>query len=165
MERAPRALLLNALQLNLGVRWPHTNLGDSNLRQHPTVRSWPPTFSDVRWGLGWALTFATIFSAYVLILAAFRGSTTFDKYEMTVWQIIATYFTVAAVGGTLLGLFRPFTAQRRGATVTGAVIGTFVYVGVSISVEGRFSASALLIGAVVGVPMGGYLAHGWWEPP
>lgn len=82
---------------------------------------------------------------------------------MTAWQIIATYYAVGVVGGTVLGLCRPFTASRAGAIAVGAVVGVVFYTGIGISMDRGFSLSTLGTGAVIGVPMGAYLANHWWR--
>ena len=120
---------------------------------------WP----DLRWGLSWSLALATGFSAWVLLLTLFRGSTQFHKYDMTTWQIIATYYVVSCVGGIVLGLCRPFTAKRWGATVVGALIGTLAYTGVGISMDHTLSTSTLIIGVLVGVPAGAFVAYRSWD--
>lgn len=131
--------------------------------QHRTPRRSRPLLTDLRWGLGRALVFATALSAWVLLLSALRGSPRFDRYGMTAWQIAATYYAVGAVGGTLLGLWRPFTRTRAGATAVGALVGTVFYTGVGISMDGGLSRSALVGGMVIGVPMGGFLAFRSWK--
>ena len=118
--------------------------------------------ADVRWGLGWALAMATVFSAWVLLLTAMRGSARFDTYGMTAWQIIEVYYATACVAGLILGVCRPFTQKRVGAIAVGAALGTAVYTGIGISLDG-VSSSTFLLGAFVGVPMGGLAGNGHWK--
>ena len=117
---------------------------------------------DVKWGIAWALAFATGFSAWVLLLTLLRGSASFDEHGTTAWRIIGSYYATAVVAGTLLGLWRPYTRTRAGAIAVGCLVGTAVYAGVGIGMEG-VSRSTILFGAVIGIPMGGFLGNREWK--
>lgn len=116
----------------------------------------------MKWGLAWALALATFFSAWVLLLAALRGSAKFEQYGMTVGEIVGAYYATAVVVGTLLGLCRPFTRTRPGAMAVGSLVGTALYSGIGVSMDG-FKPSTFLMGAIIGIPMGALLARKFWK--
>jgi hypothetical protein len=102
---------------------------------------------------------ATCFSAWVLLLVLLRGSAWFDKYEMSAWQIIATYYGTGLVGGLVLGVCWPLTRTSWGAVALGSMIGALVYAGVGISMDGALSWKALGEGLILGVPIGGFVGY------
>ena len=81
---------------------------------------------------------------------------------MATWQIIATYYATGTAAGVLLGLWRPYTRARLGAIAVGSLVGTAVYTGVGLSMTG-VSTSTLVMGAIIGVPMGALLGNSWWK--
>jgi hypothetical protein len=92
--------------------------------------------SNLRWGLGWTLSVATLFSCYVLVLTLLRGSTHFEQLGMTAWQMIAGYYAAAIVSGVLLALLRPFADRRYGALLVGALVGASIYGAIGVAMYG-----------------------------
>jgi len=108
----------------------------------------------------WTGAFAVLFSIWVLALSAFRGSSSFEAYEMTAAEIIRAYFAAALIGGLVLGWARPLTSHRLGATIVGAVVGTVIYTSVAISMSG-VQPRAVEAGLVLGVLVGGICGWRW----
>jgi len=108
---------------------------------------------DLRWGVGWGLAFAAAFSLYVGALSLLRGSAQYDRYQMSAWSIIATYFAVGLPGGAALGLLRPLTRSALGVAFVGWIVGTLVYAGIGIAMKG-FDWQRLVDGMVLGALVG-----------
>lgn len=118
------------------------------------------------WGVGWGLAFALVYIAFVLLLYAVRGTVPFERHQVTLPGVIATYFAGALTAGTIVGMMRPLTATRLGAIVTGAIAAVPVYLGFGIAVDGWFTAwSADEWSTVWGLAplMGGTLGYLQWK--
>ena len=102
---------------------------------------------------------ATCFSAWVLFLVMLRGSTSFDKFQLSAWQIIATYYAVGLAGGVITGLFWPLSRTLCGAVILGSLVGTVVYIGVGIGMHGAVSWQSVEDGMILGVPIGGVVGY------
>lgn len=119
---------------------------------------------DLIWAYGWAFGFAVMLSLWVLAVTVVRRPTYFEVYGLTTWQIIATYFAAAAVGGLVLGVLRPLAATRDGAVIIGAVIGTIFYSAVGIALDGSISSDSFIISAIPGILVGGALGYRFSAP-
>lgn len=97
--------------------------------------------------------YALAFSLYVGALSLLRGSARYDRYQMSAWSIIATYFAVGLAGGVALGLMRPLTRSALGVACIGWVIGTLFYGGIAIAMKG-FGRQQLVDGMVLGALAG-----------
>jgi hypothetical protein len=120
----------------------------------PTAKSMWPT-ADVRWGIRWALRIATVFSAWVLVLALAKHSWRFrfDELEMTAGEIVAAYYAAALVAGTCAGVQRPLTRWRTGTFLLGAAVSALVYATVGITMYGWNK--VLWLAPVLGLSSGG----------
>jgi hypothetical protein len=117
---------------------------------------------DLRWGLGNGLFYAAGFSALVLVLALFRGSTDYPEYGTTTWRVIRVYFAAGVLGGLLVGWLRPITSHRWGARTVGALVGTVVY-GSAMLATDIPSSAGVVIALVLGMPMGALLGNKQWK--
>ena len=109
---------------------------------------------DIKWGIGWGLWLASGFSVIVVVLAGFRGSTDYPELGLTTPRIIALYYLLALIGGSVVGILRPFTKSKLGGFVVGSIIGTLVYGGAGFAikdVEWQFMVpAAVILGLAVG---------------
>jgi hypothetical protein len=119
-----------------------------------SIKHRPPLRESLVWALGWTLSVATMFSAYVLIVSVARRSTWFESYQLSTWAIIGGYYLAATVAAFALALLRPLGGTRFGAYVLGAVIGFLVYSSVGVIGEG-FSGTTFFIGGIAGLFVGG----------
>jgi hypothetical protein len=112
---------------------------------------------DIRWGVSWGLWIATGFSIIVIALAGFRGSTAYPELGLTTPGIVAIYYALAVVGGSVLGLLRPLSRSKFGGFIVGSVIGTLVYGGAGLAIKGAdllMVPVALILGIAVGGTFG-----------
>jgi hypothetical protein len=110
--------------------------------------------------LGIALGMATAFSCWVVLLSVLRGSTVWDEYHATTFQIIAGYYGGAFAAGIAVGCLWSLTQGRAGAMFVGAIGGTVVYAAVAFA--GRFGSDAILMAPIPGTMCGGALAYQLW---
>jgi hypothetical protein len=120
---------------------------------------------DVRWGLRIMLSAAAVFSAFVVLLViAGQGQGIAAKYGITGWQIVGLYFGTGAIVGFLLGLARPLTSTRIGATWVGAGLGAVVFVVMNPAMGLSLSHPVAWIVILTGAGIGAHLAYKHWEP-
>jgi len=110
--------------------------------------------ANLKWAFGWTLSFATLFSAYVLVLSLARGSTWFEEYHSSSWTIILGYYVAAVPAGLALAVLRPLGSTRLGAYVVGVVIGFLVYGAIGVLMEG-FAPLTFGIALIAGLVTGG----------
>jgi hypothetical protein len=91
---------------------------------------------NLRWGILSGMAFATLFSAWIILLAIVRRSWEFDSYHVSAWQIILSYFAGGIGGGAVVGLARPITRYRLGAAVVGLVAAIPVAFAVEFAMQG-----------------------------
>lgn len=118
---------------------------------------------NLGWGLGMALAGASALSLWVLLISLLTGSTEFEKYNMTTWTIIGTYYVAALLIGTLIGLLRPLTRWRPGAVALGLIGGFIGYSAVGIAMDG-WQDFQWWIAAGPGAFVGGACAWIWTRP-
>ena len=90
-------------------------------------------FADLGWGVWWGLSAAVFFSAWVTLVRMVSGSAPFTEVGLSYAATIATYFILALVGGSILGILRRFTYVWLGAALVGWFIAFVVYAGVSVA--------------------------------
>jgi hypothetical protein len=119
--------------------------------------------SNLAWGLGWTLAFACLFSLWVGAMGVLRGSHYNPRYDVTTGAVVRGYFIAALIAGLALGMLRPFTRSRLGATLTGIVVGPFVYGALAVALDGWGPATPF-VAIVPGVLVGGALGF-WFSKP
>lgn len=121
--------------------------------------------SDIKWGLGWGLWLAGGFSLLGTALFALQGMSAHPS-RFSFPLVILGYFAMGVIGGLLVGVFRPLTQRRIGATILGMIIGIVVYsIAVLIAVgEKEFlSLPGLVSALVLGTVIGGLSGHSTWN--
>ena len=87
----------------------------------------------IRAGVRRGLQYATAYSAFVLIMAALRRSTTYESYGgLTTWEVIAYYYAAGLIGGALFGLLEPWRTRYIGKFLTAYLLLFLVYGGVVV---------------------------------
>jgi hypothetical protein len=109
---------------------------------------------DIRWGVGWGLWLATGFSVIALALAGLRGSTKYPEIGISTWGAIAIYYGLSLIGGSAVGLLRPFTRSKLGGFAVGWFIGFLVYGSIGIIIEGVTPLTAF-VALILGLSVGG----------
>jgi len=109
---------------------------------------------NFRWALGWTFSFATAFSAYVILITLARRSTWFESYQMSTWTIILAYYLAALLAGVALATLRPWGDSRIGSYFLGVIIGFLVYGSIGVMMVG-FKPLAFWIAAIVSLFTGG----------
>ncbi len=89
----------------------------------------------VRVGLGWGLSFAGVYTAFVLVVALLRGSAPFERVGTTLPKAIAAYVVAGLLGGAAFGLLLPVGRTRLGAAVLGFVIALPVMYTITIAMD------------------------------
>ena len=120
----------------------------------PPVKRRSEFAKNVHWAFGWTFSFATFYSAYVLLVSLARRSTWFDSYEMSTWTMILGYYLAAVLAGLALAVLRPLGTTRLGAYILGVVIGFLVYGSIGVMMEG-FTPLTLWIALIPSVFTGG----------
>jgi len=95
-----------------------------------------PVRANLRWGILWGISFTGAAGVYVYILAIVRDSVWFERYGVTLWTIWAAYGAAGMISGILLGLLRPVTATRLGATLVGILVAIPCYTVVWFATDG-----------------------------
>jgi hypothetical protein len=115
---------------------------------------------NIVWGNALTAIGATLLSAYVIVLAALRGSWQFDTYGVSGTTIILSYYGAGILAGTSIGILRPLLRWWIGAAFVGAVAGMFGYGAVAYADSGTLDfAFALLVGSPIGAVVGVGLWH------
>jgi hypothetical protein len=108
----------------------------------------------LRWGLSWALSFATVYAMWAAGVAVLQGRTYFPQYHISIWGIIAAYYAASLICGVALG-FLYFLAHRRWtAALLGLILGFLSYAVCGIAMFG-FRTLPVLIALIPGLVIGG----------
>jgi hypothetical protein len=109
--------------------------------------------SSFRWGIAGGLAMATLFSAFVGLMAILRGSAWNATYQVSTWAVIRGYYVAGLLAGIAFGVLRPLFWGRLGGLLLGSCLGPIVYGAVVSTVEGQpryTSLAAILPGLLVG---------------
>ncbi|MDQ6872013.1 MAG: hypothetical protein M3037_08360 [Gemmatimonadota bacterium] len=121
--------------------------------------------SDIKWGLGWGFWLAGGFSLLGTALFVLQGmSERPSRFSFPL--VILGYFAMGVIGGLLVGLFRPLTQRRIGATMLGMIIGIVVYSIAGLVAVGEkefLSLPGLVSALVLGTVIGGLSGHTTWN--
>ena len=122
------------------------------------MNSSPPTtvLQNIRWGLRAGAIYCCVIVLFTLF-GVTLGADTQRAYGVTLVQMILWDVVAAAVGGTLVGLLRPFARTLPGAFVVGTVVAFPVLMVIGVAsgpIEGG------LVGAIPLVALGSLLAGG-----
>jgi hypothetical protein len=106
---------------------------------------------NILWGVTWALAVATLFSAYVILLAIIRGSWHFGSDGVTSATIIRSCLFAALPVGTVVGILRPRLRWRQGvvgAVLVAVISGIFLYGAVDYAAQ--HEVDSVLAGGIAG---------------
>ena len=119
---------------------------------------WKPL--DGAWtGVKWAAAFALVYSAYIVVLAVVKGSTTFPSQDTTLLKVLGVYWLGGLAAGILVGLFLPLGNHPVGAMLLGALGGIPVFVAAMLATTapaewGQYLLLSLAGGSVIGAFVG-----------
>ena len=91
---------------------------------------------NLRWGVGFGLAFAAVYSLYVTMLYLVEGSQPFDRLHTSLLQMIAIYAIGGVTAGTVVGVMRPYLRARLVAILVGILAAIVVFCGVAIASHG-----------------------------
>lgn len=77
-------------------------------------------------GVLWGLTFATLYSIYVVVLFVLEGQAPFARHNTSLIQLVAIYYTGGVLAGAFVGTFLPRIRNTSGAALVGAFAGILV---------------------------------------
>ncbi len=126
-----------------------------------------PIIHRLRSGLWWGLSFATVYSVWVLGIWLVRGNATFERLGITLLQVVAAYFISGAVGGLTVGLLMPLGQTPLGAAILGFIVAVQVFAAVAISMEGWPINWLLVLGPSIAIGPGAGIGMLWvnqWYP-
>lgn len=127
-----------------------------------------PVLRNLLWGIRLGLTFAAVFSAWIVILIVLNGSLTLrlrGGYTANALTVIAAYLWGGMAAGAIVGLARPLGRNRVGAALIGVLAAAPVYAGMRVAVEGLapWRGTDTLVVAILSVVVGGFGGVGLWE--
>jgi hypothetical protein len=96
---------------------------------------------------------ATLFSAFVGLMALSRGADWNPAYQVSTWAVIRGYYLAGILAGLAFGVLRPLFWGRVGGLMLGLLLGPVVYGAVATAVEGEpqfVSGSSIFLGVLVG---------------
>src|SRR5687767_15501416 len=78
--------------------------------------------ADLAWGARIGLAFGVVYCALATVLLAGQLRSSAPEAQMPpLWLLLSLYLVGGIVGGALIGLFRPLTRSRPGATLVGVL--------------------------------------------
>lgn len=125
----------------------------------------PSIRSDIKWGLGWGLWLAGLFSIFGSALFLMQGTVLGHPSRFSFPAVILGYFAMGLVGGVLAGVMRPLARWRLGATILGVIVGILVYAIAMIIAVGQkkfLSPPGLISTLILGTVIGGLFGHNTW---
>jgi hypothetical protein len=115
----------------------------------------------LRLGLIGGLALAGLYCAYALVLFAVRGNAPFEKNEVTLPVVLATYLFSGIAGGVAYGVLHPLGHTLLGRVVLGVVIASLVFFGITIATDGlpghwtrQSWENVAILGGLMGIPLG-----------
>jgi hypothetical protein len=119
---------------------------------------------NLRWGAGWGLSLASLFSLYVFALSIIRGSAPFDRHGISPAEVIQAYLVGGVVAGALIGLLRPLTRWGWGAALLGLIASIPIVGLIGLALHGPDpSSSEILAQAITAVLLGPSVAFMLWR--
>lgn len=122
---------------------------------------------DLFWGLKWGLLFALFFSIAASLMNAVSGGAIAEQQGVSLLSSIAIYVCGGLLGGSVLGLLRPMTRRRAGASVVGFFVMMVVGTATALIILGPLPTwdegdwiGVIITAVLLGAP-GGYM---YWEP-
>jgi len=130
--------------------FPNGTLPHSKNRHVP----YSPRF---RWGFGWSISFATVYSIFAIAIALLQRRTYFPEYHASLWRIIATYYTASIICGVALAYLYFLCDRRWSAVLLGFILGYLSYAAVGIAMFG-FQLFSFVFPLIAGLLVGGGIA-------
>jgi hypothetical protein len=87
-------------------------------------------------GIVWGTSFASLYSAYVVVVATVSGSPAFAKDGVTLQGVVLTYFAGGVVAGAIVGVLLPLRRSFIGAIVIGIAAALPVIAGILFTMLG-----------------------------
>jgi hypothetical protein len=78
---------------------------------------------NIKWGIGYGVVIAGIFSVWAGFVYVVNGTTAVQKYHASLLAVIGAYVACGVFGGVILGVLRPVSHTKVGNAVTGFAIG------------------------------------------
>lgn len=96
------------------------------------------SFADnLRWGVRRGLGIASLYSAYVIVVAVMQQSIYFEMYRgANVFQFVLIYVAGGLLGGAIVGALRPLNVTAAGAALVGALASVPFWAGGLMLLEG-----------------------------
>ncbi len=92
-------------------------------RSTMSLNSWG---ERLRWGLRWGFVYVVIFGGFAILLRIIDGSRSFIEHGTSLAAVLEAYLLAGFVGGTLLGVTRPWLSTKAASACVGAVVGSTV---------------------------------------
>ena len=115
----------------------------------------------LRFGVLVGLALAALYCTYALALFVVRGNAPFEKNEVTLLLVLATYAASGIAGGVAYGVLHPLGRTVVGRVVLAVLIGTLVFFGITVATDGlpthwtRDSwKQTVMLGGLMGIPIG-----------
>ena len=124
---------------------------------------------DIKHGVVLGVAMAVFFCLIALAILLFRGLGPFERNQVSVVRLLATYLSAGALGGLILGVTLPLTKWLPGAALIAFLVAFVVWfcVGWSISpLKPLLSIvhTSAVLGAAFGLPIGvGFWIQYWLD--
>jgi hypothetical protein len=116
---------------------------------------------QLRFGVVVGLALAALYCVYAAVLFVVRGDAPFEKHNVSLRAVLATYVTLGIGGGIAYGLLHPLARSLFGRAVLGVLIATLVFFGITVATDGLPShweravwQQPLILGGLFGLPIG-----------
>ena len=116
-----------------------------------------PYSPRLKWGFGWSLSFATVYSVFASGIAVVQQRTYFSEYHLSIWRIVATYYVAGIVCGVALAFFYFLFDRRWSSVLLGWILGYLFYATLAMAMFG-FTVFAFVFPLIAGLIVGGGVA-------
>lgn len=122
--------------------------------------------SNIFWCVVYGLGGGAVFTVWVTILFALRGTEPFDKQGVTFASVVLFYLLGGATGGLIAGALWPLTRSRAGAYLVGILVAFVVAAGLMFLLAGsplRWDMAAILTILTMTLIYGLYIGYHIWK--
>jgi hypothetical protein len=121
---------------------------------------------DWKWGLRLGLSFATLYSVFVVGLFVVQGDQPFLSKGISLSSVVVAYYAGGALAGVIVGLLRPLAGTRIGAIVVGVISFFVISAGIGVVLFGwmfRWGSDEWLTVLTMALIFGSFFGNFVWD--